>query len=365
MGGERALSPDEAAGRALWTAVLAPGAPPVACAADALAAAAARFSKLTAPSVAAWLAAPLLAAHPTLIPPDDVRRARQYMRFMRARAAAVLADVAAAGLEVVALKGLATAARFYPDPLTRVMGDIDLLVRPHEVGRLCDVLEAAGYRFRKSANTPVWGLATESSFHPMVAADGVFSFDIHVAADDYPVPRALGVADVFAAAQPITVNDVAVRAPSDDHLLLLAITNAGRDKFGPDSLRAMADVVAALARAGFTPDWESMIALARQGGFLRPLTAGVNILAHLGLAPERLPVALIRPYRGLAGSAFDGIVEDYLTVFAHRPGRLALQLRDWMVISGPRALAWRNWRRVRGLVRPWSGLPPGRALGAS
>lgn len=364
MAAGSALAPDIAAGRALWTAILTPDAPAVPCSADALAAAVKRFAKLTAPTVAAWLAAPLLARAPGLIPAGDVERTRQFVRFMRARAAPPLAAVAAAGIEVLALKGLATAARFYPDPLLRVMGDVDVLVRPGDVGRFCDVLEGEGFRFLKSAETPAWGLATESSFHPMVAPDGAFSFDIHVAADDYPVPRALGVGEVFAAAQQIPLRDISIGAPSDDHLFLLAITHAGRDKFGADSLRGMADVVAALVHARLAPDWDGLVARARRGGFARPLTTAVNLLARLGLAPELLPARLIRPYRGLAGHAFDALLHDYLTVFAERPSRVALQARDWLVISEPRALAWRNWRRVRGLVRPWTGLPSGRAFDA-
>lgn len=358
----RASTPEARAGRALWTAILDPDAPLVPCDDNALAAAGARFAHLSSPTAAAWLAQSLSARLAHLFDPAAVERARQFTRFHRARALAALAPVQAAGIDVLVLKGMATASRFYPDPLLRLMGDVDLLVRPADVSRLCDVLEGGGFRFLKSSDTPVWGLSSESSFHPLVAADGQFIFDLHIAADDYPVPRSLDIESVFAAAQPIDAGGVILHAPCNDHLLLLALTNAGRDKFGPASVRTLVDVVAALTRAEFQPDWDKLTGLASRGSFLKPVTLAVNLLARLGLRPERLAPKLIRPYRGLAGWAFDALFEDYLTMFAVPPGKWQLQMRDWLVISAPGVLMHRNWRRLRGMVRPWPGLPPGRRL---
>ncbi len=357
-----ASTPETLAGRALWTAILEPDAPLVPCDDSALAGAAARFAHLSSPTAAAWLAQSLSARHPGLFDSADIERAHQFTRFHRARAFAALAPVQAAGIDVLVLKGMATASRFYPDPLIRLMGDVDLLVRPADISRLCDLLEGDGFRFLKSSDTPLWGLSSESSFHPLVAADGQFMFDLHIAADDYPVSRALDIEMVFATAQPIDVGGLTLRAPSDDHLFLLALTNAGRDKFGPDSVRTLVDVVAALTRADFQPDWDGLAALAARGGFLKPVTLAVNLLARLGLRPERLPQRLIQPYRGLAGWAFDALFADYLTMFAHSPTKWHLQMRDWLAISAPDVLMHRNWRRLRGMARPWSGLPPGRRL---
>jgi hypothetical protein len=181
-------------GVALWRAVCAPES--AARSLDdideaALRAAAARFAWLTSPTMAAALLAPLAARVPGLVPEDDIARARQFNRFIRARARDELARINDAGVPVLALKGFATATRFYGDPDIRSMGDVDLLVRPADLDRLCDLLETRGFRFLKSAGTPFWGLASESSFHPFVAADGSLTFDLHVAADDYPVAHAL------------------------------------------------------------------------------------------------------------------------------------------------------------------------------
>lgn len=54
--------------------------------------------------------------------------------------------LAAAGLEVRVLKGLAVAHLDHLDPSFRASADLDLLVRPDAVAEACAVLEAAGYR---------------------------------------------------------------------------------------------------------------------------------------------------------------------------------------------------------------------------
>lgn len=354
-----------AAGRALWRAIAAPGHPLDACDETALRAAAARLAYCASPSMAAWLLAPVEARLPGLVPAANVERARQFNRFLRARAEAEIARINAAGIPVMAIKGFATAARFYPDPFIRTMGDVDLLVRPVDLGRLCDLLAGAGFRFLRSQGTPAWGLASESSFHPLVAADGGLSLDLHVAADDYPLSRALSVDDVFARATTIDCAGMAVAVPCNDHLVLLAMTHAARDKFDEAAMRSIADLVAALALCGIRPDWDGLATIARRGGFLRALRAGIGVLAALGVSDAALPAALMPDYRGPARAAFDALVADVHTVFVRSPSKAAKQWRDWLVISAPATMLHRNLRRLRGLVHPWTGLPPGRRFGGS
>lgn len=349
------------AGRALWAAVVGSSAVRPACGSDELRAAAARFAHLVGPVTADWLLASATESAMPLVSPDLVSRSLQFNRFNRAIALKWLGLISDAGLEVAVLKGFATAHRFYPDPVLRTMSDVDILVRPRDIDRLCRALGQEGFRFLKSKGTPSWGLSSESSFHPFVSADGAFIFDLHVAADDFPVSRGLEIEEVFAQAAIIEIEGV--RVPRDDHLVLLAATNAGRDKFGPGSMTSMTDLVVALGRMGVVPDWNAIVCHAGRGGFLRPLTAAVRLLARLGVDRGRLPVNLLGRYRGPAALAFEGIVADYLSMFVEEPSPLLSQRRDWLVISGIRALAHRNWRRVRGLVRPWTGLPPGHRLG--
>jgi hypothetical protein len=63
-----------------------------------------------------------------------------------AEAVRVLGALVAAGVEVVLLKGGDLRFRVYPDPATRPMADLDILVPPEQEGRARAVLEAFGYR---------------------------------------------------------------------------------------------------------------------------------------------------------------------------------------------------------------------------
>lgn len=49
------------------------------------------------------------------------------------------------GIPYVVLKGL-TAAIYYPDPLRRTLGDIDIIVRPEDFSRTYNALVNAGYK---------------------------------------------------------------------------------------------------------------------------------------------------------------------------------------------------------------------------
>lgn len=84
--------------------------------------------------------------------PDDpslahgfVRSAARHLLFEKA-----LADVddafREAGIDFLVLKGMALGYLVYPDPATRPMTDIDLLVRPRDVGRAAKRLEGLGYQ---------------------------------------------------------------------------------------------------------------------------------------------------------------------------------------------------------------------------
>ena len=68
------------------------------------------------------------------------------------RAAAVLDDalaaLAGAGVECIVVKGMHTARTLFPEPGTRPMGDIDLVIRPAQVDAAETALTAAGYRRR-------------------------------------------------------------------------------------------------------------------------------------------------------------------------------------------------------------------------
>jgi hypothetical protein len=110
-----------------------------------------------------WFATRLRATEAP-VPPDIARRilsldesSRERTRCMLAGAVELLAALRKEGIEALPLKGAALAPLYYPDPLTRPLGDLDILVRPEDVARGTQVLESLGYRFySRSAEDEVY-----------------------------------------------------------------------------------------------------------------------------------------------------------------------------------------------------------------
>ena len=64
------------------------------------------------------------------------------------------------GIPFVVLKGLA-AAMYYPEPVTRTLGDVDIIVAPQDFANTCSVLLAAGY----TTTDPLEGEARHVHFY--------------------------------------------------------------------------------------------------------------------------------------------------------------------------------------------------------
>lgn len=93
-------------------------------------------------------------------------------------AQALMVGLRARGIEVLPLKG-ARLAPFYYQPITlRPMGDIDLLVRPEQLARACQWMEAHGYSFYSRSEEDVVyvrGTRRAEVWHP----DNVQPVELH------------------------------------------------------------------------------------------------------------------------------------------------------------------------------------------
>jgi len=347
-----------AAPRSLWHYLLTPGAAMDNAAAARLRPAMARLAMLTSPATADWLLAPVFPPGVAAVPSDALLRDRLRTRYLRAEARRWLAVIAAAEIPVLPLKGFATGLALYPDPELRGFGDVDLLMRTGDLPRLAALLRHEGFVFRQSIGTPFWGHSGEASFHPCVAPDGQLSFDLHIQPDDPPLPRSLTADMVFAGARAMSDGGLSLFVPRENHLLLMAASHAARDKYDHNAARSVLDIVVMQTRTSRLADWQGALTLAEAGDNARLLRLAAQLLIGLGLAPDGLPPALARPYRGLAGLEMARVIADFADLFAALPSKLALQRREWLLTGGAFVAARRSARRLRGMIRPWSGFPP-------
>jgi hypothetical protein len=328
-----------------------------------LAGAAARFAGLTSPALAAFLlerASRRLGA--SLVDARLVEHSRLEARFTRAAQLQCVRAIDAAGIPAVYLKGFANAHTLYPDPDLRLFGDLDILVRQPDLGRVIGLLTVRGFTFRPDGLQP-WGFQAEGSFVPFASADDSCNLDLHLVPDGPPIDRALTTERVFRNARRITAGSLTFSAPSLEHTLVLCLSNAAKDKLGPFAVRKLVDLLRLLGTDAAL-DWTEITALLVGGRLLGPARAIFALLRRLGAPLPELPAALARAPGWPAARELDLLVDDYRTLFATAPGAFAVMRREFLLSAGPCVALRRNARRLAGLVRPRSGLPPGLQAGA-
>jgi hypothetical protein len=121
--------------------------------------------------------------------------------FLAAEAHRLNDELAAAGAEVIVLKGLDFAARLYPQRWMRTFGDMDLLVRRDDWGRVETVMARSGYVQKKGPMKHAGGYAERCWEHPAMPGANVEVHDnlvnsptvrrgVSVRLEDLPLERA-------------------------------------------------------------------------------------------------------------------------------------------------------------------------------
>ena len=221
--------------------------------------------------------------------------------FFRPHLAALLQASAAAGLDLLVLKGAALAETLYPHPGLRPFGDIDILVRPEDAPRAKLLLERLGYTVAPA----VWGALlrgadTQANFFQHTGR-GIVVVELHTGLLNNAFFRGHVVLDtngLWSRACPARLADTAalVLGP-EDQLLHLCLHLAGHYFFAPQSLR---DIDLQCRRS---IDWPLFLRLA-EGARAAPLSfAALSAAATVlqtplpdavlpALAPKRGPARL-------------------------------------------------------------------------
>ena len=253
-----------------------------------------------------------------------------------------------AGLQPVALKGFANAHRLYDDPVARIVGDLDVLIERRHLKAAIELFVPEGFRFAPAEKR--WGVIGEASFAPFHSVDGVCNIDFHVSPDSWPLPLGLTAETLREKAQ--VVNDV--RMPSDEHALLIAVSNAAKDKFGWRSLGKALDLARLLDRSGAAMDWDEIQRRARAARLERAMGCFFALLRALGGDAPAMPAP--------SGALFDALVAEWRSGFASEPAGRTVLAREAMLAHAPATALALNLKRVGGLLKPNDGVPPeGRA----
>jgi hypothetical protein len=202
-----------------------------------------------------------------------------------------------------------------------------------------------------------FGFISDSSFLPLVSEDGQVAIDLHLAPDAWPAELALPAETVFARAVPFRAGALDLLGPAPEHAFFLLVTNMAKDRFGPEGVRKLMDA-AMLLRACPGLDWGELRDTAERGGYGRSVAALLRLLELLGM-PLGFRVQGLHPLSGLRDREIEQVAALYRSARVAQLGFYGKLRREFLLGPGPQNVLRINLKRLRGLIRPGSGLPPG------
>lgn len=279
-------------------------------------------------------------------------------RRIRSRAVKLTVDLVAEGIDVVALKGLATALSVYPRPSYRRLPDVDLLFREDDLPRLAESLSARGF-VTGDAQGPIraWGIQSVISYAPIFQEGLEFFVDVHRIVDDPPASEGLDTDSIFARAQKVATEWGECLVASHEHSFAIAALNLYRDFYRPSALKGLFDCCLILNRFGDQLDWSHLEAAARRGRFVNRMVFFRDLLDALGAgrAPifeDRRLSRWLRP--SLAAVAGNCRSFEWLVMSDWRKLMLEAGLLD-----SPLETVRLHAGRLRGLAAPPTHFLPG------
>lgn len=348
----------EVTSRTAWTTLLSGTAPETPTPLPDVSPLAERLSRRLSPAWLASLLAPLTSATGlSSLDPVAVRQSWLLSQLTHAAQAEAMRVMAEAGLEPVALKGFANAHALYDDPVARITGDLDVLLRRPQLAAVIDLFGQRGYAFAADRRRR-WGFVADASFAPFFSPDGVCNIDLHVEADSWPLHAGLPADDVRAASRRVAYAHGTFAAPSSEHALLIAVSNIAKDRFAAPTLSKAIDLARLLARHAGGLDWQEIETRGERASLMPALRATLALLLALGLPRILAPPALSRPPKGLAGHVFARVLDDWLAMFPREPGAATMLAREALLAREPGTFMALNLRRLRGLLRRGDGIPP-------
>jgi hypothetical protein len=260
------------------------------------------------------------------------------------------------------LKGAALALLYYRDLGLRSMGDVDVLIRPHDVANAIETLTDLGWR--KMRDTP--HVLTETYLHARRAinysSDTIANLDLHWhAMDETHFPG--GDDEFWTGAIQTTVRGIETRAmnPTDQ----LFHVCAHETLWTPIPLpRWIVDVMAILKASGDDIDWSRFISHARRLGLVLPVREALERVVDILDAPipssvldglRRLPLSIEDERRNRTRCLPPSVLRAIAREYRRMPLQPTRQSRRWRILaflSHARAL----WGLDHAWQLPFQGL---------
>ncbi|HKM99172.1 MAG TPA: nucleotidyltransferase family protein [Candidatus Binataceae bacterium] len=191
-------------------------------------------------------------------------------------------------LEFVPLKGSLLSRRLYGDLAVRVSGDIDVLIQPHDVLAVRDLLLAQGYRIASPLH---WScdsacLRSRECELLMVHRTRPLTVDLHWRIVPWYFASAFDSASVWKSLVSTRISGRQIPDLPPEHLLLFLCAHGSKHAF--ERLAWICDIARCLQTCDF--EWQAVLSLAARSGTTRQLLLGTRLAA--GMMGVRLPADL-------------------------------------------------------------------------
>jgi hypothetical protein len=212
----------------------------------------------------------------------------------------LIATLSASAVEVLVLKGPVLAYGLYPRPALRPYGDIDLLCRPQDYGRLAQILKSAAYVGDDKAMT-LGRKRTEIEGHDertFLSPISNVRVEVHTSLLEYGLVER-HYDDFWREAVSVKVAGIGLRALAPEHQILHLVTHAHRHSY--EQWIMLLDLDLLIRRHLTSLDWRSIMGVARDEG-VGPVLRHVVDLLHVllgtpraSIGPPTLDEMLLRP----------------------------------------------------------------------
>jgi Uncharacterised nucleotidyltransferase len=187
----------------------------------------------------------------------------------------VLDCLAVSGIDVLLTKGPALSVRCYGEPDMRQYGDIDLIVRESDIGRVTQAMVELAYQPR----VPLWAIEAKKSAgeHAFRKSGTDVLVEFHTERTFRYHPCSLRIEKVFERSAFVTIDGREVPVLSlEEELVLICVHGA---KHFWERLMWIADVAALISRQPL--DWDRTVAMADEVGAQRIVNLGLCLASDL------------------------------------------------------------------------------------
>lgn len=291
-------------------------------------------------------------------------------RRLRGEQQRIVDAILARGIDVVLVKGVTLAARYYGEIALRPIGDIDLLVRPENAADCGRILSSCGY-------APLPGREAPTQWHALVnralayRGNAGMTLDVHWALASLPsYVAAFPQAEIWGSAESLDPSGPSARRLSTaDELRFLCFHYAAQHR--ERRLIWLVDIAEILRSLPATWDWPQFVSETIARGLATPVAVALDTAQHVldVNVPARvsleLRVAASHRKERMAWRAAQAnrsglrAMYEYLKVQEGISGRLAFGWQGvlWHAmlpvrarVSTLRQTFWERWMTVRGAV---------------